>query len=58
MENKTETELESSLPDNKIFGPVPRSALIHECGEHTAHHRGALCVYQRQLGIEPPRYWE
>ena len=38
---------------NEIMGEVPRIEIVHHTAEHTAHHRGALAVYQRMLGVTP-----
>ena len=37
-----------------IMGGMPRSAILMGIADHTAHHRGALAVYARLLGLEPP----
>jgi len=47
-------EWASRFPPNPIMGEVPRSAIVAACTDHTAHHRGALTVYQRLLGLTPP----
>ncbi len=47
-------EWSSVFPPNPIMGQVPRSAIVGACMDHTAHHRGALTVYQRLLGLTPP----
>jgi len=39
---------------NPILGEVPRYVILNAISDHTAHHRGALTVYQRMLGITPP----
>jgi len=49
-----ETEWATVFPPNPIMGTVPRSAIVAACTDHTAHHRGALTVYQRLLGLTPP----
>ena len=53
LESKTSEELAGPMPDNKIFGAAPRMVVITSNAEHTAHHRGALGVYLRLLGIVP-----
>lgn len=45
--------LSAPMPDNPIFGPAPRAIVIPACMDHSAHHRGALAVYLRLLGIVP-----
>jgi len=51
----TSGELDAAIPENPIFPEgTPRSAVVIAQGEHTAHHRGALTVYLRLLGIVPP----
>lgn len=49
-----ESEWYSLFPPNPIMGEVPRISIIGACTDHTAHHRGALTVYQRLLGLTPP----
>ena len=44
----------SAFPPNPILGEAPRVSIIGAVTDHTAHHRGALTVYQRLLGLEPP----
>lgn len=46
-------ELLGALPPGPIMGGQPRIAVSASIGEHTAHHRGALTVYARLLGLEP-----
>jgi uncharacterized damage-inducible protein DinB len=36
------------------MGGVPRFAITNALTDHTAHHRGALTVYARLLGLVPP----
>jgi len=47
-------EWASLFPPNPILGEVPRSSIMAGCTDHTAHHRGALTVYERLLGLTPP----
>lgn len=47
-------EWESPFPPNPILGEIPRDAIVSSVLDHTAHHRGALTVYQRLLGLTPP----
>jgi uncharacterized damage-inducible protein DinB len=39
---------------NPIMGEAPRMSIVSALTDHTAHHRGALTVYQRLLGLTPP----
>jgi uncharacterized damage-inducible protein DinB len=44
-----------AMPANPIFPEgTPCAAVIIAQGDHTAHHRGALSVYLRLLGVVPP----
>jgi uncharacterized damage-inducible protein DinB len=47
-------EWAAPFPPNPIMGEVPRFAIVSAVADHTAHHRGALTVYQRLLGLTPP----
>ncbi len=42
------------FPPNPIMGESPRFSIVGAVVDHTAHHRGALTVYQRLLGLTPP----
>ena len=53
-ESHGEEEWASLFPPNPIMGEVPRFSIIGAVTDHTAHHRGALTVYQRLLGLTPP----
>lgn len=53
-ESHTAEEWASSFAPNPIMGEVPRISIIGAVTDHTAHHRGALTVYQRLLGLTPP----
>jgi uncharacterized damage-inducible protein DinB len=44
----------SPFGPNPIMGDRPRYSIIGGVTDHTAHHRGALTVYQRLLGLTPP----
>lgn len=48
-----EGALDQLMPPNPILGPQPRSTALHAQADHTAHHRGALAVYLRMLGVVP-----
>jgi uncharacterized damage-inducible protein DinB len=52
-QSKSAKELASPLPEGPVMGGAPRSAIIAAIEEHTAHHRGALTVYSRLLGLTP-----
>lgn len=43
----------TAFPENPIMGG-PKANAIYACTDHTAHHRGALTVYSRLLGLVPP----
>jgi uncharacterized damage-inducible protein DinB len=47
-------ELALPLPPGPVMGGQPISDIVWAMVEHTAHHRGALTVYSRQLGKVPP----
>lgn len=53
LETLSETDLNAPMPDNPLFGAAPRHAALAAQCDHTAHHRGALSVYLRLLGIVP-----
>jgi uncharacterized damage-inducible protein DinB len=53
-ESHSAEEWASLFPPNPIMGEVPRFVIVAACSDHTAHHRGALTVYQRLLGLTPP----
>jgi uncharacterized damage-inducible protein DinB len=52
-EAHTAAEWESPFKPNPIMGEIPRHSIVSAVLDHTAHHRGALTVYQRLLGITP-----
>jgi uncharacterized damage-inducible protein DinB len=55
LETLDAAELDVPIPENRVFPEgTPRSAVILAQGDHTAHHRGALSVYLRLLGVVPP----
>ena len=47
-------DLSRPLPPGPVMGGQPISDIVWAMVEHTAHHRGALTVYSRQLGKVPP----
>lgn len=51
---KSDEELLVPLPPGPIMGGAPRMAVFSALTDHTAHHRGALTVYARLLGLVPP----
>jgi len=53
-EAHTAQEWASLFPPNPIMGEAPRGSVIGAVLDHTAHHRGALTVYQRVIGLTPP----
>jgi uncharacterized damage-inducible protein DinB len=46
--------LAQPLPPGPVMGGQPISDIVWAMVEHTAHHRGALTVYSRELGKVPP----
>ena len=46
-------DLKRPLPAGPVMGGQPVSDIVWAMVEHTAHHRGALTVYSRQLGKVP-----
>ena len=50
----SDEELCAPIPDKQIMEGAPRRAIVSAITDHTAHHRGALAVYARLLGKEPP----
>ncbi|MGA3028984.1 MAG: DinB family protein [Bryobacteraceae bacterium] len=47
-------DLARPLPPGPVMGGQPISEIVWSMVEHTAHHRGALTVYSRELGKVPP----
>jgi uncharacterized damage-inducible protein DinB len=47
-------DLARPLPPGPVMGGQPIGDIVWAMVEHTAHHRGALTVYSRQLGKVPP----
>jgi uncharacterized damage-inducible protein DinB len=54
IESHSEAEWAAQFPPNPIMGEAPKFTLFFALTDHTAHHRGALTVYERQLGYVPP----
>lgn len=53
LSDASDADLNTLLPEG-IMGGQPRWIIIPSLVEHAAHHRGALTVYARTLGITPP----
>jgi uncharacterized damage-inducible protein DinB len=47
-------DLAQPLPPGPVMGGQPISDIVWAMVEHTAHHRGALTVYSREIGKVPP----
>jgi uncharacterized damage-inducible protein DinB len=54
LRSSTPEDLARPLPPGPVMGGLPVSDIVWAMVEHTAHHRGALTVYSRQLGKVPP----
>jgi uncharacterized damage-inducible protein DinB len=54
LRSSTAEDLARPLPPGPVMGGLPISDIVWAMVEHTAHHRGALTVYSRQLGKVPP----
>ena len=50
----SDQQLFEPIPDKAIMEGAPRCAIVSAITDHTAHHRGALGVYARLQGKEPP----
>ncbi len=50
----TAEEWAAPIPPGPIMGGLPRFAIVSALTDHTAHHRGALTIYARLLGLVPP----
>jgi uncharacterized damage-inducible protein DinB len=50
----TPEELAQPLPPGPVMGGQPITDIVWAMVEHSAHHRGALTVYSRELGKTPP----
>lgn len=51
--SKTLEEMLLPLPPGPLVGGLPRVAIVGSMTDHTAHHRGALTIYARLLGLKP-----
>jgi uncharacterized damage-inducible protein DinB len=54
LRSRSAEELARPLPPGPVMGGQPISDIVWAMVEHTAHHRGALTVYSRELGKVPP----
>lgn len=54
LEEQDEGAWNERIVPGPAFGGEPRWKVLRGVVEHTAHHRGALTVYTRLLGREPP----
>ena len=50
----SDQQLFEPIPDKAIMEGAPRCSIVSAIADHTAHHRGALAVYARLQGKEPP----
>lgn len=50
----SDQELFEPIPHKEIMEGAPRCSVVSGITDHTAHHRGALAVYARLIGKEPP----
>ena len=53
LRSSSPEDLARPLPAGPVMGGQPISDIVWAMVEHTAHHRGALTVYSRQLGKVP-----
>ena len=49
----SDAELNAPMAPNPILGECPKFVALAANGDHIAHHRGALTVYLRLLGVTP-----
>lgn len=54
LRSQSSEALARPLPDGPVMGGAPISDIVWAMVEHSAHHRGALTVYSRQLEKVPP----
>jgi uncharacterized damage-inducible protein DinB len=54
LRSRSAEDLARPLPPGPVMGGQPITDIVWAMVEHTAHHRGALTVYSRQLGKVPP----
>jgi uncharacterized damage-inducible protein DinB len=53
IESCSAEELATAIAAGAILGGMPRAVIVGAIIDHTAHHRGALTVYSRLLGLTP-----
>lgn len=53
IESNTQVYLDAPMTAGPLMIGDPRNSIVLGCIEHTAHHRGALTVYSRTLGLVP-----
>jgi len=53
VNSRSPEDLAKPLPAGPVMGGQPVGDIVWAMVEHTAHHRGALTVYSRQLGKVP-----
>jgi uncharacterized damage-inducible protein DinB len=54
LRSRSPENLAQPLPPGPVMGGQPITDIVWAMVEHTAHHRGALTVYSRQLGKVSP----
>ncbi|MGP8245955.1 MAG: DinB family protein [Bryobacteraceae bacterium] len=54
LRSRSLEDLARPLPPGPVMGGQPIGDIVWAMVEHTAHHRGALTVYSRELGKVPP----
>lgn len=54
LRSQSPEDLAKPLPAGPVMGGQPITDIVWAMVEHSAHHRGALTVYSRQLGKVPP----
>lgn len=53
IDAKSMEEMLAPMALGPVMGGMPRVAIIGSMTDHTGHHRGALTVYARMLGLSP-----
>jgi uncharacterized damage-inducible protein DinB len=53
IESNSQAYLDETMTAGPLFAGSPRSMIVPSIVEHTSHHRGALTVYSRTLGLVP-----
>jgi uncharacterized damage-inducible protein DinB len=54
LRSRSAEDLARPLPPGPVMGGAPVTDIVWSMVEHSAHHRGALTVYARELGKVPP----